>query len=185
MDSITNARRLGREQTREEKELWRDQRAGRFAGFKFRRQHPVDRFHLDYSRPPAKLSTELDGFQHGWPEQGRHDAERAQSLQETGIEELRFWKHQWQKNREGVWLEVWHALHRRTGCVVVVRQVENQRYVPPRIEQLKEVVKRHGQQWSPLPPVGGEGEESPFRSLPTLRREGEGRSHCARWRVEP
>ncbi len=189
MDPITNARRLRREQTREEKELWRDLRAGRFAGFKFRRQDPVDRFHLDSYWPLAKLPIELDGFQHGLPEQGRHDAERAQSLEETGIEELRFWNHQRQKNREGVWLEVWHALHRRTGCVAVVRQVENQRYVPPRIEQLKEVVKRHGSQWPPLPnplrPVGGGGEESPFRSLPTLRREGEGRSHCARWRVEP
>ena len=34
------ARRLRRNQTDEEKELWRALKAERFAGFKFRRQHP-------------------------------------------------------------------------------------------------------------------------------------------------
>jgi ATP-dependent helicase HrpA/adenine-specific DNA-methyltransferase len=44
MDSIDNARRLRRHQTDEEKQLWRPLRAGRFAGFKFRRQHPVGHY---------------------------------------------------------------------------------------------------------------------------------------------
>jgi very-short-patch-repair endonuclease len=36
-----NAKRLRRKQTREEAQLWQTLRAGRFAGFKFRRQHRV------------------------------------------------------------------------------------------------------------------------------------------------
>ncbi len=131
MDPIANARRLRRDQTDEEKELWRALRAGRFAGFKFRRQHPAGTYCLDFYCAEAMLSVELDGFQHGLPEQMQHDLERKQFLDSKGIEELRFWNHQWRKNRDGVLLEIWDALHRRTGCVKVVRKTENHRFIPP------------------------------------------------------
>jgi very-short-patch-repair endonuclease len=94
MNRTGNARRLRREQTDEEKELWRALRAGRFAGFKFRRQHPKGKYFIDFYCPAAKLSVELDGFQHGMPAQQQHDAEREQFLASEGIEELRFWNHQ-------------------------------------------------------------------------------------------
>ena len=142
VNATATARRLRREQTGDEKELWRVLRAGRFAGFKFRRQHPVGIYHLDVYCPAAKLSVELDGFQHGLPDQCHHDEERRKFLEAIGIEELRFWNHQWRKNREGVLLEIWSALHRRTGCVAVMRKVQNHRYVPPKIEQLIETPKK-------------------------------------------
>src|ERR1019366_1876783 len=53
MSTTANARRLRREQTGEEKELWRVLRAGRFAGFKFRRQHPVGHAAIDYLLSPS------------------------------------------------------------------------------------------------------------------------------------
>jgi very-short-patch-repair endonuclease len=137
MDPIDKARRLRREQTDEEKDLWRALRAGRFAGFKFRRQHPVGAFVLDFYCAAAKLSVELDGFQHGLPEQKAHDEQREKILLGEGIEEMRFWNHQWRKNRDGVLLEIWHALQRRTGCEVVMRKQQNHRYVPPKASQLK------------------------------------------------
>src|SRR5207248_11328863 len=90
-----NARRLRREQTAEEKELWRALRAGRFAGFKFRRQHPAGKYSLDFYCPTARLSIELDGFQHGMPGQRQRDKARERFLAMEGIEELRFWNHQW------------------------------------------------------------------------------------------
>jgi very-short-patch-repair endonuclease len=126
-----NARRLRREQTQEEKHLWRALRAGRFAGFKFRRQHPVERYVLDFYCASARLSVELDGFGHGHPNQRERDLEREQSLARKGIEELRFWNHQWRRNPAGVLLEIWQALHRRTGCLEVMRQPGNHRFVPP------------------------------------------------------
>ena len=135
MNATGIARRLRRDETEEEKELWRVLRAGRFAGFKFRRQHSLGSYHLDVYCPAAKLSVELDGFQHGLPEQRQRDAERKKFLAAAGIEELRFWNNQWRKNREGVLLEIWRALHRRTGCVAVMRKVENHRYVPPKAGQ--------------------------------------------------
>ena len=120
MNRTANASRLRREQIDEEKELWRALRAGRFAGFNFRRQHPLGAYHLDFYCPAAKLSVELDGFQHGVPEQRQHDVEREKFLATRGVEELRFWNHQWRKNRDGVPLEIWNALHRRTGWVAVM-----------------------------------------------------------------
>ena len=137
MSSVANARRLRREQTEEEKELWRALRAGRFAGFKFRRQHPSGIYTLDFYCPAAKLSVELDGFQHGLPEQRQRDVEREKFLAAQGIEELRFWNHQWNKNRDGVLLEIWNALHNRTGCVAVLRKMQNHRFVPPSVKHLK------------------------------------------------
>jgi len=131
MNPITNDRRLRRQQTDEEKELWRALRAGRFAGFKFRRQHPEGDYCLDFYCSAAKLSVELDGSQHGHPEQQQRDQTRAQYLAALSIEELRFWNHQWQTNQEGVLLEIWDALHRRTGCVAIMRKVQNNRFVPP------------------------------------------------------
>jgi len=131
MNPTANARRLRREQTDEEKELWRALRAGRFAGFKFRRQHPVGEYWLDFYCPAARLSVELDGFQHGMPEQHQWDQLREQFLATLGIEELRFWNRQWRDNRAGVLLEIWSALHRRTGCGKVLRKIQNHRFVPP------------------------------------------------------
>ena len=137
MNPIANARRLRRDQTDHEKELWRALRAGRFAGFKFRRQHPIGAYTLDFYCPAAKLCIELDGSQHGMPEQRQHDEHREKYLASEDIEEVRFWNRQWRENREGVMLEIWHALHRRTGCAVVVRKTENHRYIPPKHEQIK------------------------------------------------
>ncbi len=135
MNSTVNARGLRREQTDEEKELWRALRAGRFAGFKFRRQHPLGDYFLDFFCPAAQLSVELDGFQHGLPEQRQRDLVREKFLSGQGIEELRFWNREWWRNRDGVLLTIWEALHRRTGCVQVLRKEKNHRFVPPMPEQ--------------------------------------------------
>jgi very-short-patch-repair endonuclease len=131
MNPSGNARRLRRKQTPEERQLWQTLRAGRFAGFKFRRQHPVGTYFLDIYCPIAKLSIELDGFRHGLPAERARDEKRESFLAEQGIEELRFWDHQWRKNRDGILLDIWSALHRRTGCTAVMRKSRNNRFVPP------------------------------------------------------
>ena len=138
MNPKTTARRLRRQKTTEEKQLWLALRAGRFAGFKFRREHPLGEYFLDFYCPTAKLSVELDGFHHGLPHQQLHDIKRKLFLDTQGIQELRFWNHQWQQNREGVLLEIWNALHQRTGCVGVMRKTENHRYIPPKAGELIE-----------------------------------------------
>lgn len=131
MTSTGNARRLRRKQTKEERQLWQALRAGRFAGFKFRRQHPLGGYTLDFYCPLARLSVELDGFGHGLPRQRQLDFTKRRFLASQGIEELRFWNRQWKENREGVLLEIWHALHERTGCTQFMRKVQNNQYRPP------------------------------------------------------
>ena len=131
------ARNLRRNQTREEKELWRDLRSRRFAGFKFRRQHAFGECILDFYCADAKLSIELDGFQHGSPEGARADIRREKFLADQGIESLRFWNYQWRRNREGCLLDIWNAVQRRTGCGRIMNVVEKQRFVPPDRKDIK------------------------------------------------
>jgi ATP-dependent helicase HrpA/adenine-specific DNA-methyltransferase len=138
MNPIAIACRLRRDQTDEEKQLWRALKAGRFAGFKFRRQHPRGKYFLHFYCPMARLSVELDGFQHGLLEHLQRDEERAKFLAAEGIEELRFWNHQWRNNPEGVLRDIWAALHRRTGCVKVMRKEQNHRFAPTKPGQLIE-----------------------------------------------
>jgi very-short-patch-repair endonuclease len=85
------ARRLRRQQTKEEKQLWQALRAGRFDGWKFRGQHPIGDYVLDIYCPAARLAVKLDGFQHGVPEQQKYDEMRQSYLANCGIEVLRFW----------------------------------------------------------------------------------------------
>ncbi len=136
MKATGNARRLRRAMTDEEKQMWQALRAGRFAGFKFRRQHPLGKYCLDFFCPVARLSVELDGFHHGLPEQRVHDAEREEYIAVMGIIVLRFWNRQWRTNREGVLLAIWKTLHERTGCVEVVRKIQNRRFMPPDPDRL-------------------------------------------------
>jgi dihydrofolate synthase / folylpolyglutamate synthase len=156
VDLKNTARELRRHQTDEEKELWRVLRGRRFAGFKFRRQHVVGDYVLDIFCADAKLAVELDGFEHGLPERLQHDAAREKFLAEQGIETLRFWNHQWHKNREGCLLEIWNAVQRRSGCVRVMNRVEEQTYVPPDVSQIK-LAENQDPSPQPSPRLAGRG----------------------------
>lgn len=131
------ARELRRNQTDDEKALWRALRDRRFAGFKFRRQHNVGSHILDFYCADAKLAVELDGSQHGHPDGMQSDAEREKFLSEQGIATLRFWNHQWRENREGCLLEIWNAVRQRSGCVRVMKNAAEQRFVPPELKQVE------------------------------------------------
>jgi dihydrofolate synthase / folylpolyglutamate synthase len=142
------ARELRRQQTDEEKELWRALRGRRFAGFKFRRQHAVGNYILDFYCADAKLAIELDGFQHGLPEGIQRDAARERFLVDQGIETLRFWNRQWRENREGCVLEIWNAVQQRSGCVRIMKNVAEQRFVPPDVKEIKFIENKNS---SPRP----------------------------------
>ena len=84
------ARVLGKKETWAEKLMWSWLRDRRFSSYKFRRQHPFGRHALDFFCLEAWLDLELDGFQHGTPEQQAKDAERDALLEARGIKVLRF-----------------------------------------------------------------------------------------------
>jgi adenine-specific DNA-methyltransferase len=72
----------------------------RLAGAKFRRQHPVGRYILDFYCDEKKLGIELDGGQHG--EATDYDQHRDSWLQTQGIRILRFWNNQMLEETEAV-----------------------------------------------------------------------------------
>lgn len=57
---------------------------------KFRRQHPVSSFILDFYCHEIKLAIELDGEIHNDAKQHEYDTERTKSLTQIGITEIRF-----------------------------------------------------------------------------------------------
>src|SRR5581483_11598462 len=93
-------------------------------------------YFLDFYCPTARLAVELDGFQHGVGDNIDRDEKRDSTLAAEGVEVLRIWNHQWRSNRDGVLLDIWAALNRRSGHVKVERKQENHRYVPPDPGQL-------------------------------------------------
>ena len=87
-------RELRQAQTEAEQRLWRLLRHRRFQGFKFRRQHPITPYILDFYCHEARLGIEVDGGQHNDPETRRQDAARTVFLASKGITVLRFWNHE-------------------------------------------------------------------------------------------
>ncbi len=57
---------------------------------RFRRQHPLGPYVLDFYCPEAKLAIEVDGAVHDLPDQARHDERRDHWLGQQGIRVLRF-----------------------------------------------------------------------------------------------
>ena len=99
MNSMIKARYLRHEETKAEKMLWKEIR-NRKLGIKFRRQHPIDKFILDFYAPEIKLGIELDGSPH--KESQEYDKLRTEYLQSIGIKILRFWNSEVEKNLESV-----------------------------------------------------------------------------------
>jgi len=70
--------------------LWAHLRAKRFAGFKFRRQHPCGPYILDFYCPDAHLAVELDGGQHFTATAQAYDQRRTEFLRRRGVTVIRF-----------------------------------------------------------------------------------------------
>ncbi|MBC3807183.1 endonuclease domain-containing protein [Undibacterium seohonense] len=101
------AREMRKKMPTAEQLLWYVLRNRRVAGAKFRRQHPVGRYILDFYCVEKKLAVELDGGQHS--EQQNYDQQRDAYLKKQGIEVLRFWNNQMLLETEAV-LEVIYSI---------------------------------------------------------------------------
>jgi very-short-patch-repair endonuclease len=86
--NVPAARDLRVHQTATEEVLWEALRNRRLEGLKFRRQHPVGPFVLDFCCPACRLGIELDGAVHA--AQAENDAEQESLLSTAGYRILRF-----------------------------------------------------------------------------------------------
>jgi very-short-patch-repair endonuclease len=68
--------------------LWEELRGRRLDGLKFRRQHPVGPFVIDFCCAERRLAIELDGAVHA--SQRDHDAQREAILTAAGYRVMRF-----------------------------------------------------------------------------------------------
>jgi very-short-patch-repair endonuclease len=102
MANTGRARQLRQNDSWAEKLVWRWLRGRHLSGYKFRRQHPVGRYYLDFFCEEARLSIEVDGFGHGHPDRQQHDAKREVYLNLLGIQELRFWNSHLRRDPQNV-----------------------------------------------------------------------------------
>ncbi|TDT96913.1 very-short-patch-repair endonuclease [Azorhizobium sp. AG788] len=136
-----NAKTLRREMTDAERTLWQHLRAHRLEGAPFRRQAPMGRYVADFVCHPARLIVELDGGQHGGPE----DQARDNWFAAPGYAVVRYWNNDVLGNLGGV-LEDLSAR--------VIERVKVESVLPP----------------SPtLPRKGGGGDDLPLPTPKRLR----------------
>jgi very-short-patch-repair endonuclease len=86
---LERAREMRHPQTPAEAALWRVLRNHNLK-YKFRRQHPIDHYIIDFYCAQAKLCIEIDGASHFEPEQQKYDALRTEILEELGCKVIRF-----------------------------------------------------------------------------------------------
>ena len=82
--------------------LWTQLRSRQLGGLKFRRQHPVDTYVLDFYCPEIRLAVEVDGADHFEDDQRRKDAHRDAIMVEKGIRTLRIPAVEVFQNMDGV-----------------------------------------------------------------------------------
>ncbi|MCY7312556.1 MAG: endonuclease domain-containing protein, partial [Pseudoxanthomonas sp.] len=107
-NTLDHAKRLRKDMTDAERILWQHLRAGRLAGMKFRRQHPVPPFIVDFCCIEASLVVELDGSQHSQDV----DAGRTRYLKSQGWRIVRFWDSDVLKETEAVLEAIWNMVAR-------------------------------------------------------------------------
>ena len=103
------ARRLRRTQTDAETKLWLHLRDRQICGAKFRRQHPIGPFIVDFCCVERGLIIELDGGQHA--EQASRDESRTNLVERHGFRVLRFWDNEVLIDFEAVLEQIFRALN--------------------------------------------------------------------------
>jgi very-short-patch-repair endonuclease len=110
---LQTARALRCTMTDAEQLVWYCLRRKQLGGFRFRRQHPIERFVLDFYCSEAKLAIELDGGQHNEPDAKARDEERTDFLTAYEIEVLRFWNNEVFTDLEAMLQKIYEALLKR------------------------------------------------------------------------
>jgi very-short-patch-repair endonuclease len=86
--AMLSAKRLRREMSLPEVLLWNRLR-GKPMGVKFRNQHPVGEYVIDFYHAPKRIGFEIDGIVHDMGDRPQRDQSRDAKLAELGVEVVR------------------------------------------------------------------------------------------------
>ena len=106
--AVFRARELRKEATHAEQLLWNELRGNKFHGAKFRRQHPIGKYILDFYCAQAKLAIEVDGAVHAARQE--EDAWREKVIGTHGIRFLRFSNEEIENDLERVLEQIKNAI---------------------------------------------------------------------------
>ncbi len=85
---VARARKMRTDPTPEEASLWQSLRKCQLGGYKFRRQHVIGAYIVDFYCPQASMVVEVDGKVHA--NQIGYDREREEVLRAQGYQIIRF-----------------------------------------------------------------------------------------------
>ncbi|MEF3367347.1 endonuclease domain-containing protein [Methylocystis sp. 9N] len=94
------ARRLRREATPAERNLWTQLRQLEIGAVP--RQDPIGPYFADFACHRTRIVVEIDGAQHGFDDERLRDEKRTRFLETTGYPVLRFWNHEVLRDLESV-----------------------------------------------------------------------------------
>jgi len=101
-ETKSTRQRLRNNSTKAEILLWKRLQRRQLDGMKFRRQHSIGKFIVDFYCPEKRLAIELDGSVHGIPRQGERDKRKQDYIEGLSIKMLRFYNADVLHNMEGV-----------------------------------------------------------------------------------
>jgi very-short-patch-repair endonuclease len=104
----SKAKELRKNSTAAERILWQHLRLRQLGEYKFRRQHPLGAYIVDFICLEKRLIIEIDGGQHNT--QAAYDAERSAWIESQGFRTLRFWNTQVLRDIAAVKEVIWRAL---------------------------------------------------------------------------
>lgn len=107
--TIVVRRNLRRQITPTEKLFWYKVSGKQFYNYKFRRQHGIGKYIVDFYCPAKKLIIEIDGDTHATPQAQVPDRIRTKYLESLGYQLIRYQNRDIINNIEGVFED----LHRR------------------------------------------------------------------------
>jgi very-short-patch-repair endonuclease len=122
------ARQLRNEMTDSERKLWRELSKRQLGGNRFRRQHPLGSYIIDFVCLSRRFIVEVDGGQHAEPAQQEYDARRTEWLEAQGYRVLRVSNTEVFDNLDGVAETIYQELIRRPS---VARSRRQPRPPPP------------------------------------------------------
>jgi very-short-patch-repair endonuclease len=99
-DIKIRAKELRKQATAAEKILWEQLRNRKLNGIKFRRQHVLSPYIVDFYCPTHQVAIELDGEIHKFHEED--DIARERNLEDRGIRVIRFWNYEVEQSLESV-----------------------------------------------------------------------------------